>query len=81
KGQEHELTTNARRVEQKPVSLVECAKQLKARFPKWSGKNYKHLAAKFPDGVPVQQLEDWLQGEKLPDSLNPETKILQLNAA
>ncbi|QIM66360.1 integrase [Mannheimia granulomatis] len=80
-GQEHELTTNARRVEQKPVGLVECAKQLKARFPKWSGKNYKHLAAKFPDGVLVQQLEDWLQGEKLPDSLNPETKILQLKAA
>ncbi|WGE65604.1 transposase [Actinobacillus equuli subsp. equuli] len=81
KGQEHELTTNARRVEQKPVNLVECAKQLKERFPEWNGKHYKNLAKHFSEGVPITTLEDWLQGNKLPEVLNPETKILQLNAA
>ncbi|MDG2959857.1 DDE-type integrase/transposase/recombinase [Bisgaard Taxon 10/6] len=81
RGQEHELTTNARRVEQKPVGLVECAKQLKTRFPQWNGKHYKQLATHFADGVPAELLETWLQDEKLPEILNPETKILKLNAA
>ncbi|MFW9315504.1 transposase, partial [Glaesserella parasuis] len=81
KGQEHELTTNARRVEQKPVCLVECAKALKGKFPEWSGKHYKHLAKHFPDGVPVELLELWLQGVELPEILNPETKVLQLKVA
>ncbi|WP_040977404.1 DDE-type integrase/transposase/recombinase [Necropsobacter massiliensis] len=81
KGQEHELTTNARRVEQKPVGLVECAKQLKTHFPQWNGKHYKQLATHFADGVPAELLETWLQDEKLPEILNPETKILKLNAA
>ncbi|MDG6255930.1 transposase, partial [Glaesserella parasuis] len=81
KGQEHELTTNARRVEQKPVCLVECAKALKGKFPEWSGKHYKHLAKHFPDGVAVELLELWLQGVELPEILNPETKVLQLKVA
>lgn len=81
KGQEHELTTNARRVEQKPVGLVECAKQLKAKFPHWSGKHYQHLAKHFAEGVPVDMLEQWLQGEGLPEILNPEPKIIQLKVA
>ena len=81
KGQEHELTANARRVEQKPVGLVECAKQLKARFPQWNGKHYKQLATHFPDGVPTETLEGWLQGAQLPELLNPETKVIQLKVA
>ncbi|MCT8517672.1 transposase [Glaesserella parasuis] len=81
KGQEHELTTNARRVEQKPVCLVECAKALKGKFPEWSGKHYKHLAKHFPDGVAVELLDLWLQGVELPEILNPETKVLQLKVA
>ncbi|WP_047977780.1 DDE-type integrase/transposase/recombinase [Muribacter muris] len=78
KGQAHALTTNARRVEQKPISLVECAKQLKAKFPIWSGKQYKRLAEHYPDGVPLNQLDEWLKADTLPAELNPDTPIHSL---
>ena len=81
KGQEHTLTTNARRVEQKPVGNIEVAKALKGKFPEWCGKHYKHLAKNFPNGVPAELLDEWLMETKLPEILNPESKVLQLNAA
>lgn len=81
KGQEHTLTTNARRVEQKPVSLVETAKALKGKFPDWCSKNYTQLAKRYPDGVPIEVLEAWLAGNALPAELNPETQTLKLARA
>ncbi|TNG91327.1 transposase family protein [Pasteurellaceae bacterium USgator11] len=79
RGQEHELTTNARRVEQKPVSLVEVAKQLKARFSVWNGKHYKNLAKHYPDGVPSAVLDEWLMATELPELLSPSTSVIKIS--
>lgn len=52
KGQDHELTTNARRVEQKPMSAVEFAKNGKARWGElWTGECYQWITGKYPQGV------------------------------
>ncbi|MDP8162832.1 transposase [Pasteurella skyensis] len=82
RGQEHSLTTNARRVEQKPISLVECAKQLKAKFPdEWNAKQYKAMAKDYPDGVPFDVLESWLALDFLGEEIAPETKVIKLQEA
>lgn len=58
KGQEHELTTNARRVEQKPMSAVEFAKNGKARWGElWTGECYQWITGKYPQGVPQVEAE------------------------
>ena len=58
KGQEHELTTNARRVEQKPMSAVEFAKNGKARWDElWTGECYQWITGKYPQGVPQVEAE------------------------
>lgn len=58
KGQEHELTTNARRVEQKPVCLVEFAKSGKQRWgANWTGECYGWVNGRYPQGVPVDEAE------------------------
>ncbi|URL01269.1 transposase [Avibacterium sp. 20-126] len=57
-GQEHELTTNARRVEQKPMSAVEFAKNGKARWGElWNGECYQWVNGKYPQGVPQVEAE------------------------
>ncbi|SUB23901.1 DDE-type integrase/transposase/recombinase [Avibacterium avium] len=57
-GQEHELTTNARRVEQKPMSVVEFAKNGKARWGElWNGECYQWVNGKYPQGVPQVEAE------------------------
>lgn len=57
-GQEHELTTNARRVEQKPMSVVEFAKNGKARWGDlWNGECYQWVNGKYPQGVPQLEAE------------------------
>ena len=61
KGQEHELTTNARRVEQKPMSAVEFAKNGKARWGElWTGECYQWITGKYPQGVPQMEAERFL---------------------
>lgn len=58
KGQEHELTTNARRVEQKPMSAVEFAKNGKARWGElWNGECYQWVNGRYPQGVPQLEAE------------------------
>ena len=58
KGQEHELTTNARRVEQKPMSVVEFAKNGKARWGElWNGECYQWVNGRYPQGVPQLEAE------------------------
>ncbi|NBI42022.1 DDE-type integrase/transposase/recombinase [[Haemophilus] felis] len=58
KGQEHELTTNARRVEQKPMSAVEFAKNGKVRWGElWNGECYQWIVGKYPQGVPLAEAE------------------------
>ena len=58
KGQEHELTTNARRVEQKPMSVVEFAKNGKARWGElWNGECYQWVNGRYPQGVPPLEAE------------------------
>ncbi|WP_112082756.1 DDE-type integrase/transposase/recombinase [Haemophilus influenzae] len=58
KGQEHELTTNARRVEQKPMSVVEFAKNGKARWGElWNGECYQWVNGRYPQGVPQVEAE------------------------
>lgn len=62
KGQEHELTTNARRVEQKPMSAVEFAKNGKARWGElWTGECYQWITGKYPQGVPQVEAERLLE--------------------
>ena len=58
KGQEHELTTNARRVEQKPMTAVEFAKNGKQRWGvNWTGECYGWVNGRYPQGVPVDEAE------------------------
>ncbi|MCT8640366.1 DDE-type integrase/transposase/recombinase [Glaesserella parasuis] len=67
KGQEHELTTNARRVEQKPVCLVEFAKSGKQRWgANWTGECYGWVNGRYPQGVPIDEAERLL-GLDFPD--------------
>lgn len=87
KGQEHELTTNARRVEQKPVCLVEFAKSGKQRWgANWTGECYGWVNGRYPQGVPVDEAERLL-GLDFPDfkaefvAPDPTTNHLQLLAA
>lgn len=78
-GQEHELSLNARRVESKPVGLVECAKQLKARFgDEWDAKQYALMAKFYPDGVDVAVLEGWLALDELGCAIVPESEVISL---
>lgn len=57
-GQEHELTTNARRVEQKPMLAVEFAKNGKARWGElWNGECYQWVSGKYPQGVPQMEAQ------------------------
>lgn len=87
KGQEHELTTNARRVEQKPVCLVEFAKSGKQRWgANWTGECYGWVNGRYPQGVPVDEAERLL-GLDFPDfkaefvAPEPTTSHLRLLAA
>lgn len=87
KGQEHELTTNARRVEQKPMSLVEFAKNGKQRWgDNWTGECYGWVNGRYPQGVPVEEA-DRLLGLDFPDfkaefiAPEPTTSHLRLLAA
>ncbi|MFZ7215711.1 transposase [[Pasteurella] aerogenes] len=87
KGQEHELTTNARRVEQKPVCLVEFAKSGKQRWgANWTGECYGWVNGRYPQGVPVDEAERLL-GLDFPDfkaefvAPEPTTNHLRLLAA
>ncbi len=87
KGQEHELTTNARRVEQKPMSLVEFAKNGKQRWgDNWTGECYGWVNGRYPQGVPVEEA-DRLLGLDFPDfkaefvTPEPTTSHLRLLAA
>lgn len=62
KGQEHELTTNARRVEQKPMSVVEFAKSGKACWGElWTAQCYQWVNGKYPQGVPQVEAERLLK--------------------
>lgn len=61
-GQEHELTTNARRVEQKPMSVVEFAKSGKACWGElWTAQCYQLVNGKYPQGVPQAEAERLLK--------------------
>ncbi|QLB15864.1 integrase [Mannheimia granulomatis] len=58
RGQEHELTTNARRVELLPVSVVEFAKIGKAQWGDlWTAECYQWVNGRYPQGVPNQEAE------------------------
>ncbi|MDP8080220.1 transposase [Phocoenobacter skyensis] len=82
KGQEHSLSTNARRVEQRLASHVECAKQIQAKFPdEWNGKQYKAMVKNHPKGVPFDVLEGWLALDFLGEAIAPETKVIKLQEA
>lgn len=87
KGQEHELTTNARRVEQKPMTAVEFAKNGKQRWGvNWTGECYGWVNGRYPQGVPVDEAERLL-GLDFPDfkaefvAPEPTTSHLRLLAA
>ena len=87
KGQEHELTTNARRVEQKPMTAVEFAKNGKQHWGvNWTGECYGWVNGRYPQGVPVDEAERLL-GLDFPDfkaefvAPEPTTSHLRLLAA
>lgn len=83
RGQEHELTTNARRVERKPVDLVKAAKEFKAKFEFWDGDYYKRMAKRYAQGVPVEEFEHLLNlsAEEFKAEWAPKGKVLKLGAA
>jgi hypothetical protein len=59
RGQEHELTTNAKLVELQPLTVIEAAKQGKARYgERWGADNFNWLNQHYPDGI---QQEEWEQ--------------------
>lgn len=59
RGQEHELS--APRVVFQPLTVAEAARTLKARIEaaggKWSPDHYAHLAQRYPDGVPADDID------------------------
>ena len=58
KGQEHELTTNARRVELQPMSVVGFAKRGKAQWGDlWTADCYQWVNGRYPQGVPSEEAE------------------------
>ncbi|OOF65153.1 DDE-type integrase/transposase/recombinase [Rodentibacter sp. Ppn85] len=58
KGQEHELTINARRVELLPMSVVEFAKSGKAQWGDlWTAECYQWVNGRYPQGVPSEEAE------------------------
>ncbi len=58
RGQEHELTQNAKRVELTPLTHIEAAKQLKAKFEdEWTAETFAWLQQRYPDGVQESELE------------------------
>ncbi|TNH04499.1 transposase family protein [Testudinibacter sp. TR-2022] len=59
RGQEHELTTNAKLVELQPLTVIEAAKQGKVRYgERWGADNFNWLNKHYPDGI---QQEEWEQ--------------------
>lgn len=58
RGQEHTLTTNARRVELLPMSVVEFAKSGKAQWGDlWTAECYQWVNGRYPQGVPSEEAE------------------------
>jgi hypothetical protein len=55
RGTEHELV--APRVELRPLSHVEAAKQLRAKVAGWDAEKMAWLKGRYPEGVPEEQLE------------------------
>lgn len=56
RGTAHGLTAPV--VELPLLSLVEAAKLLRGRVPGWTAEHFKALAARWPDGVPADQVDD-----------------------
>ncbi|WP_113632188.1 DDE-type integrase/transposase/recombinase [Pectobacterium peruviense] len=50
------------RIEQRPLTHVEAAKQLRERLTanghSWTAQHYQQLAAQYPDGVPADEIEN-----------------------
>lgn len=72
RGQEHELTANAKRVELAPLNTIEVAKRLKARFGnEYSADTMKWLNQRYPNGMTEPELEALLALEHLPATAQP----------
>lgn len=56
RGTAHGLTAPV--VELPPLSLVEAAKLLRTKVPGWTAEHFKLLAARWPDGVPADRVDD-----------------------
>ena len=72
RGQEHELTANAKRVELAPLNTIEVAKRLKARFGhEYTADTMKWLNQRYPNGMSEQELEALLAQDHLPATAKP----------
>ena len=67
RGQEHELSQNAKRVELVPVNTIEVAKRLKARFGnEYTQDTLKWLNQRYPNGMTEPELQALLAQAHLP---------------
>ncbi len=67
RSQEHELTTNAKLVELKPLSVIEAAKRFKVRFGEaWGADNFQWLNKHYADGIQEAELETLLARNEPP---------------
>ena len=67
RGQEHELTTNAKLVELKPLSVIDAAKRFKVRFGEaWGADNFQWLNKHYADGIQETELETLLARNEPP---------------
>ncbi|HDR1157436.1 DDE-type integrase/transposase/recombinase [Pasteurella multocida] len=71
-GQQHELTENAKRVELIPLSTIEVAKRLKAKFgSEYSADTLQWLNQRYPNGMTEPELDELLAQPHLPTTAKP----------
>ena len=75
RGKAHGLTAPV--VELPPLSLVEAAKLLRGRVPDWTAEHFKALAARWPDGVPADQVDDIAADFAKPAEQPPALRIVK----
>ena len=72
RGQEHELTANAKRVELVPLNPIEVAKRLKAKFgEEYSADTLAWINQRYPNGMTEPELEALLAQPHLPQTAKP----------
>ncbi|HDR1035439.1 TPA: DDE-type integrase/transposase/recombinase [Pasteurella multocida] len=72
RGQQHELSQNAKRVELVLVNTIEVAKRLKAKFgSEYSADTLQWLNQRYPNGMTEPELDELLAQPHLPTTAKP----------